>query len=602
MKKPTKKKYIPLILLLLISGLVFSQNTDFEKVELLLNNGENAAALHLLKKLNDNKISKYSLGKKHYYLAKAYSNSNLDDLAFDNYLSAKKIFKSIDSINLAMEINLDLAFMLSAINNNKKESQKYIDEYLTYAITSKDKNKIAEAFVQFASMKINTTESDESLFYFYKAKTLNKEIKNEKLESKINNNLGVLYSEVLKNYDSGMFYYNRDLEYLKKNYNPNDVFYNYANRAGNYYHLKEHKQAIELLKTADTIKVTDFQKANKRNLNYFLFLNYDALGDTQNALKSLKIFMEYDNSLNEEEMNLKISDLQTKYQTKEKEIENKILKNENSLLESKRKTNQLVSYSLVLTLIFIVAFSFLFIKNLRKKQLISEKEKQLEQQKLATLLKEHELQNIDLMIESQEKERSRLANELHDNLGSMLATLKINFQNLKRQKESLVEEENKLFEKTDSLIEEAYQKVRDLAHFKNLGVIGNEGLVPAVKKMADKMSVMNLLEIHVIPFGLKDRLDNNLEVSIFRMIQELCTNIIKHAVASEVNIYLTQHNGTDINLIIEDNGVGFDYKSVKLKDGMGLKNIEKKVEQMGGTFSIDSIPEKGTTIIIDIPL
>ncbi|HBI01152.1 MAG TPA: hypothetical protein DDY18_05960 [Flavobacterium sp.] len=259
-------------------------------------------------------------------------------------------------------------------------------------------------------------------------------------------------------------------------------------------------------------------------------------------------------------------------------------------------------FVLIGVLISIILISLLTIKNAKKKQLIAEQEKLLEKQKLATTLKEHELQNIDLMLESQENERIKMANELHDNLGSMLATLKLNFQNLKRQKEGLIDEENKLYEKTDHLIEEAYQKVRDMAHFKNSGIVGNEGLVPAVKKMADKMSVLNLLEMNVIPFGLKDRLDNKLEVSLFRMIQELCTNIIKHAKASEVNIYLTQHNGTDINLIIEDNGIGFDPKAVKSSDGMGLKNIEKKVEQMGGTFSIDTIKNKGTTIIIDIPL
>ena len=85
-------------------------------------------------------------------------------------------------------------------------------------------------------------------------------------------------------------------------------------------------------------------------------------------------------------------------------------------------------------LISLLLISLLSIKNAKKKQKIAEQEKLIEKQKLATTLKEHELQNIDLMLESQENERIKLANELHDNLGSMLATLKLNFQNLKRQK------------------------------------------------------------------------------------------------------------------------------------------------------------------------
>jgi signal transduction histidine kinase len=120
--------------------------------------------------------------------------------------------------------------------------------------------------------------------------------------------------------------------------------------------------------------------------------------------------------------------------------------------------------------------------------------------------------------------------------------------------------------------------------------------------MAEKMSVLDKLNIQVIPFGLTERLDNTIEVTLFRMIQELCTNIIKHSQASEVNIYLTQGNTSEINIIIEDNGKGFDPKTSVSKSGIGLKNIEKKVEQMGGTFTIDSILTKGTTIIIDLPL
>jgi len=177
----------------------------------------------------------------------------------------------------------------------------------------------------------------------------------------------------------------------------------------------------------------------------------------------------------------------------------------------------------------------------------------------------------------------------------------LNFQNLKRNEIS-EKNENNLYEKTDDLIEEAYQKVRNISHLKNLGVVGSQGLLVAVKKMAEKMSILERLKINVIPFGLTERLDNQTEVSLFRMIQELCTNIIKHSLATEVNIYLTQHNPNEINIIIEDNGTGFNPKKTTQNTGIGLKSIEKKVEQMGGTFTIDSILTKGTTIIIDLPL
>jgi hypothetical protein len=86
------------------------------------------------------------------------------------------------------------------------------------------------------------------------------------------------------------------------------------------------------------------------------------------------------------------------------------------------------------------------------------------------------------------------------------------------------------------------------------------------------------------------------------MIQELCTNSIKHSDATEVSIYLTQESNNEINIIIEDNGKGFELNSIADSEGIGLKSIEKKVEQLGGTFTVDSILTKGTTIVIDLPI
>lgn len=116
------------------------------------------------------------------------------------------------------------------------------------------------------------------------------------------------------------------------------------------------------------------------------------------------------------------------------------------------------------------------------------------------------------------------------------------------------------------------------------------------------MSVANRLQFHVVPFGLNERIDNQLEVTLFRIIQELATNIIKHSQATEVNIYLTQHGKNELNIMIEDNGIGFDPSKIKINDGIGLKTIEKRIEQMGGVFNIDSHHSQGTTIIIDVPI
>lgn len=575
----------------------FGQNKSLQDIENTIKKGKSKEAILQLSKLNKVHFSFEDIGYYYLLLAQGYTKEGDQAKAIQNYLVSKKYYKKAKATAKAMDINLDIAFVIHSFHNDNKKYESYIEEYLTYAFVTRNEAKILKGYVQIASLKINAKEAQESLLYFRKAISLNKKVKDKKLESKIYNNLSVLFSDVLIIPDSGLYYLKKDRILLEaeKVPNPNYICYNMMNQASNYRHLLQYKKAIELLDQADTIKLIEYQKETKESINTFLYMNYKEVKNNEKALYHLEIANQYHDSINIEEQNMTVNELDTKYKTKEKELENLQLKNDS-------KTNRAIMYA-ILTLFFVLlVISILAYKNSTKKKKIAEQERLIKTQELEKFLKDQELNDIDLILESQEKERQNIANELHDNLGSMLATLKLNFQNLKRQKEVINLNETKLYDKTDALLEEAYQKVRNIAHLKNLGVIGSEGLLVAVNKMAEKMSVLEKLKINVIPFGLTQRLDNSIEVTLFRMIQELCTNIIKHSQASEVNIYLTQGSPTEINIIIEDNGVGFDPKTIVSQSGIGLKNMEKKVEQMGGTFSIDSNHNKGTSIIIDLPL
>ena len=155
-------------------------------------------------------------------------------------------------------------------------------------------------------------------------------------------------------------------------------------------------------------------------------------------------------------------------------------------------------------------------------------------------------------------------------------------------------------DKTKKLLEDAYQEVRSMAHLKNSGVIAKNGLLPAVEKLATNASSKEL-HIEVSHFGLEGRLDSTLEITLFRIIQELVTNIIKHAKASEASISLTQREDV-LSIIVEDNGIGFPANKMVEKNGMGLSSVETRVEHLEGTLEVDSQPLKGTSILIDIPL
>ncbi|WP_348677883.1 sensor histidine kinase [Flavobacterium coralii] len=551
-------------------------------------------ALDMLEKMDVNKLSKADKAFRSYLLASGYTYVGHEDKAFEYYLKAKAQYKEADSIDKAMDINIDIAYLISAQDYNKNNYIKYIEEYQQYVTKQKDTIKIAKGYCNMAVWMLDNKENERSRDYYLKALKFAEEKNNIDLLARIYHNVAVVYNERLQKPDSALYYLKKDREIVNSSGTVDDLCSNYINVASSYHHKQDYDKAIEYLHLAESLPIQKYTLRTKQYIYEFLAGNYQMKGDIKNAYKYLVLNKQFADSLKSEEQNIAINDIQTKYKTKEKELENQLLRSDN-------ETNRILIYTFTGLLAASLVIGFLVFKNAKRKEKILKQEKLIEQQKLEKALKEYELQSIDLMLEGQEKERQRIANDLHDNLGSMLATLKLNFENLKIRKNELREEENRLYQKTDELIEEAYQKVRRMAHAKNAGVFASEGLIPTLKKLAEKISIPGKLLIEVNAFGFDERLENKMEIAIFRMVQELSTNIIKHSGATEASVQLTNHDD-NINIIIEDNGVGMDTNIIGKADGMGLDSIKKKTEQLGGTFTIDSKKGKGTTIIIDLPI
>ena len=550
----------------------------------------------LLKKLNsirkqiktpaDNALYKKALS---YY----YEGVNNDAKAYQALIEAQKIYQSIDSTDAQMEMNCMIFNTLFYSEASTIDSWPYAAEYLKYAEESGDKEKMLNAFLMQADYYHTEGKPKISLQFYRKALKYATEKGDKESIYVIDTNLSLLFSDYLKQPDSALYYLKKDLPYIKQTGDLNALSASYTNQAAAYYHLGDYKKAIELSKAGFDLPIKKYRNKEKEIFASRIAHFYSKLGDYKNAHQYLELSNKYHDSVKEEQQNSVIRDIESKYKAKEKGLENKVLKNG-------MKINRIILYAVIALAIFVVVIISLSLKNSRRKQKITHQEKLIEQQKLEKALKDHELQSIDIMLEGQERERQRIANDLHDNLGSMLATLKMNFENLKMRKNGVDATENMLFERTDELIEEAYHKVRRLAHTKNAGVLATEGLIPAVKKLTDKISIPGKLEMQFIPYGFGDRLDNTLEITIFRIIQELSTNIIKHSGATEATVQLTNHED-NINIIIEDNGTGFDPSMIK-EGGMGLDTLTKKIAQLSGTVSIDSTPGRGTTIIIELPV
>ena len=316
---------------------------------------------------------------------------------------------------------------------------------------------------------------------------------------------------------------------------------------------------------------------------------YEGMGADSLALAHYKTYVEAGHNINFRDNSLEISRLQVELETEKKANE--------LLVEKQAKKRFLfIAAGLCILLIIAIVIAYLILNNSKKRRKLAEQESELEKERVANLLKDQELASIDAMIAGQEKERTRIAGELHDDLGALMTNVRMHFESLKASQAP------DLFDKTDTLLHEAYQKVRSIAHAKNSGVIANQGLLKAVKDLAQKVSQLNGLEIQVVHHGMTNRLENSLELSIFRIIQELITNIIKHAQAKTATIHLINH-GDSLNIMVEDDGLGFNPQHISARSqGMGISSIDKRVNHLDGSLTIESAPGEGATVIIDIPI
>ncbi|MDX1761110.1 MAG: sensor histidine kinase [Christiangramia sp.] len=580
---------ILVVLSLLLNTLCYSQNLKLDKIDSLIAARDTERASLILKEVESASLNPSENARYYYLFAKLEGLKNNADASFENFLIAKKKYRDLDSMERVASINLKVIPILTSSKNRDLDPQPFMDEYLDYARESGDPALLTKAYMQLGSIFIQS-DVQRTIEYYRQAITENKKTGDSLMNAKIHHNLGVAFGEMTEEKDSAMHHYEIALKEYQKRDLSDYIAYIYNNKASVFKQLQKIDSSIYYYKMAEALAPKEYEKENKRFLYTNMAEAYDLQGDYKNAYKYLKLQNAYSDSIQQSEQNKAMLDIQTKYEVEKKENENLRL-----------KQNRIWLLAILAVLVLILVIGILAYKNMRSKKAIVEKEIEVQKQKLDKVLKEQELAGIDAMIEGQEKERQRIANDLHDNLGSLLATLKLHFQNVKMKRDRSKEEEDHLMKQTDELISEAYQEVRNIAHTKNAGVPAQEGILPALKKFAAKVSASKKLLIEVEDSGMDDRLDNSLEILIFRIIQELITNIIKHAEASEATIYLT-HYGDSINILVEDNGKGFSVTEIKPREGMGIYSIQKRVEHRGGTVDVESIPERGTSVVINMPI
>lgn len=207
---------------------------------------------------------------------------------------------------------------------------------------------------------------------------------------------------------------------------------------------------------------------------------------------------------------------------------------------------------------------------------------------------------FESILKGQEEERSRLAEDLHDGLGGMLHCVKYSLLKMKGTR-GITADNNSVLERSLLMLDYSITELRRMAHNMMPVSLARFGLDEALKDYCDSINNSDILKVKYQSFHLNKRFDNNSEVNIYRIIQELLNNTVKHAKASEALVQLLRAENR-LNITVEDNGKGFDYNNLCNKKGTGLLNIRNRVALLKGKIDFQSEQEKGTSVFIEFDI
>ena len=346
----------------------------------------------------------------------------------------------------------------------------------------------------------------------------------------------------------------------------------------------------EALRYAEEVMAVSNEKNSqslKADAHQLLSGIYEKNGNLELSLKEFRDYVKIKEELNNTTVVNQIYDVEVDYLNQLNKMQQLELEKKELAISNKN------IWLFFLSLIFLMIFggAYLIYRNYRGKQKV----------KLQQTILELTKKKSNAALEAEIEERKRIGRELHDSLGYLLSLAGLNASVLQKRKELPEEKKSELLNSLMESINDAFDEVRTISHNLAPSLLSEQGLKGALKNISDKVNQSNRLKMSFDTFGLHHQLDELVENVLYRTLQEIVNNTIKHADATELFVQIAQDRH-QITLMAEDNGKGFDTDSLKTKASFGLSHIKSWIENLNGSIHVDSKIKRGTIISILIPI
>ncbi len=220
-----------------------------------------------------------------------------------------------------------------------------------------------------------------------------------------------------------------------------------------------------------------------------------------------------------------------------------------------------------------------------------------------TTAKNIERNMLNAMLEGQEHERKRLAKEIHDGIGPLMSTIKLNIESVKKEIDHSDEKTLKKIDNMEELVQNVATDIRGISHALMPSALRDFGLISALENLVLKINGSESIAVQLYNSGIQNRLNHNIELGLYRITQELINNALKYAKAKNITIQIIKHP-EQVTLTVEDDGVGFQKEKIQelVNTGIGLRNINTRTKAMNGFLAIDTSIGNGVTTTVEVPI
>jgi two-component system, NarL family, sensor kinase len=554
----------------------------------------NLQAVELSQKIHDVRY----LGKAYANTAAVYTLMHLHKLSIEYYLKCIAVFEQLHDEEKLAVVYSNLASIYADIDQNEKAIW-YGFKCISICRKTKDDYNLEASLNNTANAFTALKRYDTALVLYNQAKQLSKKLNDQYTFSEAVIGLSEIFSKkmlLVQMKESAVMAFNASKLIDHKEGMAKSILL----LARYYFELKQYE-------LAKAFAQKDVAMAVKNKLLETEQAGYSLLSDINLAMGNLPAFHLYRNQ-NDSVMKIMVSQ-QIIHNTQELEIEYASAKKEATINNLTRiqqlqqlslKQGKIVSSVLVALLLILILSGLLFYRNYINKRKLLRTESIVAQQRIYELEKEKQLVAVKAVLQGQEQERERLAKDLHDGLGSILSGVKYNFAKTREQLAATPETAH-VFIKSMSMLDECISELRRIAHNLMPEAIMKFGLIAAVRDLCENINQNGSLKLTFQYYNLQEGAIP-LEISsvIFRMIQELFQNILKHGNAENALIQLVGKEH-DLSVTVEDDGEGFSFELLEKKKGIGFTNIKNRVVYLNGILDITSAPGKGTSINIELP-